>query len=617
MFFNVQRTYVRLYLRRISELNLLEVPARFNMQKIYKRFNIVGGFVILLILLATNTIITRHLLDLQTVDQGWVSHAQQVLTQVAAIQSLIANAETGQRGYIYTGDPIFLGPYDLAVSQMDPSLEQLDQLTKDNPEEQIRIANLRKLVQTKMEMLSKTILLFQSGHQTDAKEMVASESGRLLLVSIDNVMRDMVHSESSLKGARSVTYQSSIHRTIASIYLASAIVAMGLLFVAYQILEETKLRDRRARARLAREKWFRPVLASLGHAVIATDKRGRVTFLNTKAEHLIGMPWSMAKGQLVEKIFPLFHELTLEPVDNSVKRFIKHGWPGQLEGGAFLKDQSGNLIPIKDSVTAIRDSQERLLGAVLVFQVVSSERRMQDNLSVPHDLGLSPAVLALTSLKIDAPLVAACDLIYIAKLNESISTDASDLLTLAEGHLERASHISREVLGFHRRATPAQQIDLRLLVDSVLRRFSIAFHRKNISIERHFDDCPSATGLYAELSQAISNLVSNAVDAVPIGGKIRLRISHRDSKRGSALVLSIHDNGIGIPPADRVRLFVPFFTTKADTGYGLGLWTAKGIVERHGGSIQVKYGGDNTATGVSFDILLPINAMTSFESVNS
>jgi PAS domain S-box-containing protein len=599
VFQNIQRT--------LKRFNLQRAYKRFNMQRVYKRFSIAIGFLMLLILLITNTIITQHLLDVQTNDQAWVAHTQQVLTQVDQIRSLMTNAETGQRAYITTDDPNYLVPYDLAVTQLQPNVQQLAELTKDTPEEQARIVNLRSLAQTKMDMLSTNILLFQSGNRDMAREMAVSERGRLLTVKINNLLNELAQEQSSLKGSWSATYQSSVGRTIASIYFDSIVVAIGLIFLGYYILREVNRRDRRARVRLAREKWFRSALTSLGDAVIATDKRGLVTFLNPKAELLMGMQLLQAKGQPVEKVFPLFDEATLEPIENSVTKVIEQGDPVDLRSEAFLKSSNGLLIPIKDSATLIRDSRDQPLGAVLVFRDATFERQTHKLLRTTDGLTVSAELLATASRQIDAPLVAAGDMIYIAKLSEGVPTDASDLLTLAEGYLGRASYIAREVLGFYREFAPPEQVDLSALVDSVLRSFSNKIHSKNIAIERDYHNCPPVSGLSGELNQAVTHLVSNAVDAVPLRGTIRAQLSCHDNADRRVIMLSIRDNGPGISLANRDRLFEPFFTTKEGTGYGLGLWTTKRIVERHGGSIQVKYEDGDPSTGTVFNVFLPVN----------
>jgi PAS domain S-box-containing protein len=613
VFLKLQNIYQRFNLQRMNDrFSAQRISKRLNVYRIYKRFSIIIiGFLMLLILLAANTIITRQLLENQTVDQASVSHTQEVLAQVAQIRSLIANAELGQRGFVYTGDSSFLGQYDLAVDQLDSNFQQLTQLTVDNPQEQANISTLRSLVQTRMDMLSTTILTFQSGHPANARQMVVSELGRLLLVRINKSMNEMVREESSLKGSRSAAYKSSVNRTVASIYFASCVVALGVFFLAYYILRQVDLRERRARGRLAREKFFRAVLTSLGDAVIATDNRGIVTFLNPKAERIMGVQLLSARGQPVEKVFPLFDETTLAPLESSVTRVIEHGHPGAFENGAFLKGSGGNLIPIRDSATVIRDSRDKPVGAVIVFRDVSYERQTQEVQRNPDGLGISSTLLATVSRQIDAPLVAACDLIYIAKLNENVPAEASDLLTLAEGHLERVSHISREVLGFYPHSTPSEQVDLSVLVDSVLRSFNNQFQSKNITLLRNFHFCPSMSGLSGELNQAIANLVSNAVDAVAFGGTIHAQLSNLDSPDGKVLMLSIRDNGPGIVPANRDRLFDPFFTTKEGIGYGLGLWTTKRIVEKHGGSIQVECEDGDFSNGTIFNVFLPINTGSS------
>ena len=255
---NIQRAYKRLNMQRtLRRFPLNPAFNRLNMQRMYKRFSIAIGFLMLLLLLTANTIVTTYLLHVQADNQDWVSHTQKVLTQAVQIQALMENAELGQRAYITTGEPNYLGPYDLAVTQLEPDLQQLTQVTADNPEEQARIAYLRSLVQDKMDMLSTAIVLFQSGYRDKARDMVVSERGRLLMVKINNLMNDMIREESSLQGSRYTTYQSSLGRTNTWIYLASSMVALGLVFLAYHILRYINLRDHRARTRLAHERAFR------------------------------------------------------------------------------------------------------------------------------------------------------------------------------------------------------------------------------------------------------------------------------------------------------------------------------------------------------------------------
>jgi signal transduction histidine kinase len=109
-----------------------------------------------------------------------------------------------------------------------------------------------------------------------------------------------------------------------------------------------------------------------------------------------------------------------------------------------------------------------------------------------------------------------------------------------------------------------------------------------------------------ELTQVISNLISNATDAVDVGGAIRVRLGCVEGEGPTTVRVSIEDNGSGIAPEHLKNIFEPFFTTKKDVGTGLGLFVAKEIVERHGGSIQVHTQHLNGSAGSVFNIHLPV-----------
>ena len=105
----------------------------------------------------------------------------------------------------------------------------------------------------------------------------------------------------------------------------------------------------------------------------------------------------------------------------------------------------------------------------------------------------------------------------------------------------------------------------------------------------------------------------NAVDAMPPGGRLRLRVSRAQERSGNqraGVRIVCADNGSGIPQADRARIFEPFFTTKKDSGTGLGLWLSEGIVRKHGGQIRVRSCTQNGRSGTVFSVFLPQNVAT-------
>jgi signal transduction histidine kinase len=144
------------------------------------------------------------------------------------------------------------------------------------------------------------------------------------------------------------------------------------------------------------------------------------------------------------------------------------------------------------------------------------------------------------------------------------------------------------------------------LIESVIGLYSHKLHAKNITVERNFDPCPAILGMPGELKQAVSNLISNAADAVGIDGVINLHLQCSEEVSGRIVTITVEDDGPGVPSEHSERIFEPFFTTKQDVGTGLGLWVTKGIVDRHGGTIAVRTQTEDGPGGASFTIHLPV-----------
>src|ERR1019366_5951036 len=167
------------------------------MQTFSKRFSVITGFVLLLIALIASALITRRELGVQVRNQYWVTHSRQVLFELAQTESLLKDAEIVQRGFIYTDDPRYLTPYNLVISQIEPHIASLAQLTTDNPRQQARIPVLRNLTDKKLSELAQTISLDQSGKTKEAKELILSDAGLFLMNDIRKLVDEMGQEESS------------------------------------------------------------------------------------------------------------------------------------------------------------------------------------------------------------------------------------------------------------------------------------------------------------------------------------------------------------------------------------------------------------------------------------
>jgi PAS domain S-box-containing protein len=579
------------------------------MQTAYKRLSVITGFGLLLVLLVLNAFITRRELGIQIQNQDWVAHSRQVLYDLAQTESLLKDAETGQRGFLYTGDPKYLTPYTQAIGRVQPHIDELARLTADNPQERARVVAFRDLAQKKTGELAQTIALYKSGQFDDAKQLVLSDVGLSYMDNIRLLVAQMEREEISLESDRAALYHASIQRTIRSIYLTSLMAAVGLILLTYYILHQIEMREQFAAETREREEWFRVTLTSIGDAVIATDPDGAVTFLNPVAEKLTGIKLAQAKGRSIERVFPIFNEVTLKPVENPVSKVMSLGIIVGMANHTVLQHVNGSLTPIEDSAAPIRNDRQQLLGVVLVFRDVTQERKSEEVLRKTEKLAAAARLSATVAHEINNPLEAIFNLVYVTKTDPAAPPSVVRQLTQVEAELERVAHITRKTLGFYRETGVSEQIDIAALVESVLSLYSHKFQAKDIKIERHFGHCPPLRGVPGELTQAISNLVSNAADAVSSEGTITVNLRCLEEGGSQMVEMVVEDDGPGIPVEHHERIFEPFFTTKQDVGTGLGLWVTKGIVDRHGGTIHlVPRNGNSATSGAVFTVLLPVNA---------
>jgi len=143
------------------------------------------------------------------------------------------------------------------------------------------------------------------------------------------------------------------------------------------------------------------------------------------------------------------------------------------------------------------------------------------------------------------------------------------------------------------------------LINDVVTIYERKLAYKDLQLGLEVDPRLTITTMGGELKQILSNLLSNAIDASSQGGKILLRAqSSRSLRAGCGVRITVADNGVGIAKHLQPQLFVPFFTTKKDVGTGLGLWITKDLVQKKGGTIQLR-SSDRKPSGTVVSIFFP------------
>jgi PAS domain S-box-containing protein len=571
-----------------------------------KKFGVIAAFASLALLLIANAYLTRRQLVIQTGWQAWLSHTRQVRFEIQQIGTLLDDAETGQRGFLYTGDPKYLEPYTLATARLDSQLQDLAKLSADNPAQVANVTTLRKLCQAKLAELAETLALYRAGRVDDSRALVLTGHGRAIMQDIRKVIAQMQQEEARLEDARSAAYERSVQRTFTAIDLATAVAILGLGIVAHFILRERRLRERHASQLRAREEWFRVTLNSIGDGVIATDGEGKVNFLNPIAASLTGIALENAINRTIHEVFPIFNEYTGAVAENPVDRVMASGIIVGLANHTVLKHSDGHLTAIEDSAAPIRDDRGQIIGVVLVFRDASRERKSQELMRKAEKLATAARLSATVAHEINNPLEAVINLVFLAKTMTKDQPEIVEKLDLAEQELDRVAHIARQTLGFYRETSLPARIEVAPLIDSVLSIYSNKLKVKEVRAETIADGCPPIVTVSGELKQIVANLVSNAIDAVNPGGRIIIASRCIDLSTGPALELSVEDNGPGVSAEHAERIFEPFFTTKKDVGTGLGLWVAREIAERLGGTLKLRPAATtNGHRGAAFILQLP------------
>jgi PAS domain S-box-containing protein len=348
------------------------------------------------------------------------------------------------------------------------------------------------------------------------------------------------------------------------------------------------------------KEWLAVTLRSIGEGVITTDTAGRVLTLNEAAEGMTGWKSAEAKGRPFGEVFAVLDEAGKPLHPDPVTAVLQTGQSVMFSGDARLTSRDGREMLIADMAAPIRETSGTVIGVVLVFQDVSEQRKLAEALQREQKLE-SLGVLA-GGIAHDFNNLLSGIFGNIERAASAIETgkDPMRFIGNALGVFDRAKALTQQLLTFSKGGMPVRKpTDLGKLVRQVS---LFAASGTNVSCRFELaEDLPACDCDENQISQVISNLVLNAVQAMPQGGELGISTMTAGT---DGLCVAVKDAGTGISPHDKDRIFDPFFTTKA-TGHGLGLSTTFSIVQRHGGRIEVD---SELGKGSEFRVYLPASA---------
>jgi PAS domain S-box-containing protein len=239
---------------------------------------------------------------------------------------------------------------------------------------------------------------------------------------------------------------------------------------------------------------------------------------------------------------------------------------------------------------------------------VTQQKKTETALLQSEKLAVVGRLAASIAHEINNPLESVTNLLYLAQ-STSDPAEIRGYIRTADRELRRVSVISNQTLRFYKQATSPQEITCDELIKSVVSMYQGRILNSGIRIEPRRRAATMVRCFEGEIRQVLTNLVSNAIDAMkPAGGRLCLRTrTATDWKTGQkGVVFTVADTGTGMSPATLSRIFEPFYTTKDIGGTGLGLWISREIVQRHGGRLGVRSTQTAGRSGTVFTVYLPL-----------
>lgn len=339
------------------------------------------------------------------------------------------------------------------------------------------------------------------------------------------------------------------------------------------------------------------IVDSSNDAIISLNLDGLVTSWNTAAMQMFGYAPEEILGQPIQQIIPA--ELHNEEV--AILRNLRDGKRlDHFETDRLCKD--GSRIKISLTISPLRNAERRVIGASMIARNITERVKMQEAFIESEKLAATGRMAAAIAHEINNPLEAVTNLAFLINTSKSLDPITKDCAEMLMAEILRISNVAKRSLTFFRDTGKPAEFDVAETVDGVLDLNRPLFAQKSVAVARNYEGSCAVFGSSAEMRQVFSNLIRNAIDAVSTDGQIEVRIR---AAHGGSWRISVADNGHGISPEAKERLFQPFVTTKGHTGNGLGLWISRGIVEKHGGQIRARSGAIGGRSWTVFSVVLP------------
>lgn len=563
----------------------------------------------ILILIAISYAVYVNLMSLHD-NAELVKKSYNEINLLARIEKSIIDGETGQRGYIITRNNSYLEPYYGSKKEINFLLEQYKNNLSGNAEKLKDYSLLDRLISKKFYELNYTVELKEKKLDDSVISRINSDIGKVYMDSIRTVMNELLTKENLiLKNNEEVTLASS-RNTLWS-YSIGFVISFGIIiFVFLSLRRENELRKKMEAEANQSKLFFSTSLISIGDAVITTDAKGIITFMNKVAEAVTKWSSEEAKGRNIESIFNIYREGTREVVPSPVKRALETKQIVGLNNHTILLDKFGNEIHIDDSAAPILNENEEVTGAVLIFRDITAKRQTEIDLQKSYEQvkelnkEMDAKINELQHLNKDlesftysvshdlrAPLrsIDGFSKIVLTEYENVLDDEGKRLLNIVRDNAVKMGVFIDELLNFSklgRKALVYNVTDFTKLVEDAI--VIIGGEEKNKAVINIKPLLPAYVDEVL-MFEVWKNLISNALKFSSKKENPEIEIGCYVTDNG--IRYYVKDNGVGFNPAYSNKLFGVFQRLHSDSefpGNGVGLALCEKIIRLHGGSISAE-----------------------------
>jgi PAS domain S-box-containing protein len=371
-------------------------------------------------------------------------------------------------------------------------------------------------------------------------------------------------------------------------------------YVAVAIDNSLLYRSEREKAEeLSRLKEFSEnIIESVNVGILVVDFDGRITTWNSALEEIFGVNRERALRRNIRDV------MDADLVETMRNATGERGWSLSETRHIYkfnASTEDGRPLTLNISLAPFEVARGVIAGAIIVIENVTERAQLEEQLLQREKLSSIGLLAAGVAHEVNTPLAGISS--YAQMLLQQVSDQDPKHKLLEKIHRQtlRASGIVNNLLNFSRTGDAQfRETDINVVLEDTLQLLEPQLRSANMEVVRHYgQDLPAAYGSASKLQQVFMNLVINARDAMPAGGRLTISTRLVDT----SLVVDFRDTGVGIAPENIARIYDPFFTTKeVGQGTGLGLALSYGIIQEHGGRIFVE---SRPGEGAHFTIKLP------------